>query len=177
MANRTIEEPADIGPPGADHFLHSSLREKVIEHLFVGELLRTLWRRGDRNFEVLRSEVDRAGHDLVVECAGVMRHIQLKSSHRTATTRRVNIHVNLAAKPNGCVIWIYFDPITLNLGPYYWLGGEPGAGLGDRGDRVARHTRLNMDGLRGERPDLRAVRRSRFDRLSTIDDVIERMFG
>lgn len=28
------------------HFLDSDLREKVIEHLFVGDLLRSLWRRG-----------------------------------------------------------------------------------------------------------------------------------
>ncbi len=45
----------------ADHFLHSSLREKVIEHLFVGEVLKALWRSGNRDFEVLRAEVDRGG--------------------------------------------------------------------------------------------------------------------
>ena len=43
------------------HFRESGLREKVIEHLFVGDLLRCLWRRGSRDIEVLRAEVDRAG--------------------------------------------------------------------------------------------------------------------
>ena len=88
------------------HFLESGLREKVIEHLFVGDLLRCLWRQGSRDIEVLRAEVDRAGYDLVLECNGVLRHVQLKSSHRSAKTRDVKIHVNLAEKPSGCVIWI-----------------------------------------------------------------------
>jgi len=77
------------------HFLESGLREKVLEHLFVGDLLRCLWRKGVRDIEVLRAEVDRAGYDLVLECNGVLRHVQLKSSHRSAKTRDVKIHVNL----------------------------------------------------------------------------------
>ena len=52
-------------------FLHSSLREKVLEHLFVGDLLRCLWRLGRRDIELLRAEVDYAGYDLVLECNGL----------------------------------------------------------------------------------------------------------
>ena len=115
------------------HYRRSSLREKVIEHLFVGELLRVLWRQGRTDFEVLRAEVDNGGYDLAIECGGVLRHIQLKSSHSTARTGYVNVHINLSAKPSGCVIWILFDPETLELGPFRWLGSEPGVGLGDLG--------------------------------------------
>lgn len=43
-----------------------------------GELLRSLWRTGRRDFEVLRSEVDRSGYDLVIECAGVLRRSRFK---------------------------------------------------------------------------------------------------
>ena len=68
------------------HFLESGLREKVIEHLFVGDLLRCLWRRGSRDIEVLRAEVDRAGYDLVLESNGVLRQVQLKASYLGART-------------------------------------------------------------------------------------------
>ena len=85
------------------HWLDSSLREKVLEHLFVGELLRFLWCRGRRDIEVLRAEVDRGGYDLAVECNGVLRHIQLKASHRDATASKVSVNIALAAKPNGCI--------------------------------------------------------------------------
>jgi len=26
------------------HFMHSTLRERIVEHVFVGDVLRTLWR-------------------------------------------------------------------------------------------------------------------------------------
>src|SRR5262245_59321341 len=40
------------------HSTHSTLREHIIEHVFVGDALRTLWRRGIMDVEVLRSEFD-----------------------------------------------------------------------------------------------------------------------
>ncbi len=64
------------------HFRHSSLREKVLEHLFVGDLLRCLWRKGARDIELLRAEVDAGGFDLVLDCNGVQRHIQSRRATR-----------------------------------------------------------------------------------------------
>src|SRR5271169_991558 len=96
------------GPLDASHFLQSSLREKLLEHVFIGELLKCLWRRGRRDIEVLRAEIDTSGYDLVLECNGVLRYVQLKSSHRDATTRDVNVNLSLAKKPGACVIWIIF---------------------------------------------------------------------
>ena len=55
--------------------LFSSYRERVLEHLFVGEVLRELWLRGEHQVEVLRPEVDGAGYDVVLECQSVVRHI------------------------------------------------------------------------------------------------------
>ena len=48
----------------------SSYRERLIEHLFVGEVLRDLWISGVAEVEVLRPEVDSAGYDVVMECGG-----------------------------------------------------------------------------------------------------------
>jgi hypothetical protein len=56
------------GTLDTSHFLQSSLREKLLEHLFIGELLRRLWRLGRRDIEVLRAEIDASGYDLVLEC-------------------------------------------------------------------------------------------------------------
>jgi hypothetical protein len=73
------------------HSTHSNLRESVIEHLFLGELSRTLWCQGKRDIEILRSEVDNSGYDVVVGCNGIMRYIQLKSSYASARTSKVGI--------------------------------------------------------------------------------------
>src|SRR5437870_3529612 len=123
------------------HFLYSSLREKVLEHLFVGDVLRCLWRRGARDIELLRAEVDAAGYELVIECHGVQRHIQLKSSHRGAATRQVHVNTRLISKPSGCVIWVIFDAESMQLGPFYWFGARPGEPIPDPGSRIGRHTR------------------------------------
>ncbi len=159
------------------HFLDSGLREKVIEHLFVGDLLRCLWRKGVRDIEVLRAEVDRAGYDLVLEVGGVMRHVQFKASYRGAKTANVGIHTDLARKPGGCVIWIWFDPDTMDLGPLLWFGGEPGQPLPPLGERLGRHTKGDRTGKKAERPKIRVIGKGQFAALATMDDVAEVLFG
>jgi hypothetical protein len=110
----------------ADPSLHaeSSLREKIIEHAFIAALLRVLWLRGKRDIEILRTEVDRDGYDIVLHCNGILRHVQLKSSYQEATTAKVDARTALEGKPSGCILWILFDQRTLELGPYLWFGGQ-----------------------------------------------------
>jgi hypothetical protein len=63
------------------HSEHSSYREKLLEHLFIGEVQRYLWCQDVTTAELLRPDVDSGGYDLVIACNTVIRHIQLKSSH------------------------------------------------------------------------------------------------
>lgn len=156
---------------------HSSTREKVLEHLFVGDLLRCLWRHGRRDIEVLRAEVDKGGYDIVLEANGVIRHVQLKSSHLTAATSEVGINVGLAAKPSGCVLWIKFDPESMQLGPFLWFGGAPGAPLPSLGERVGKHSKGDRNGFKAHRPNIRLLRRGQFESLPAIDDVVQALFG
>lgn len=159
------------------HTAQSSTREKVIEHVFLSDLLRCLWCQGARDIEVLRAEVDKGGYDVVLEANGFLRHIQLKSSHRLAKTADVGINIALARKPSGCVIWIRFDPETLALGPFLWFGGEPGAPLPLLGNQVGKHTKPNTEGQKAERPNIRVLKRGRFTVLATIADVAHALFG
>src|SRR5260221_14356215 len=101
----------------------SSHREALLEHLFAGEVMKHLWRRGDWLLEVLKSQVDDGGYDLVLEANSIVRHVQLKSSFRGSTVNRVNINVLLAGKPSGCVVFVWFEQQTLDLGPFLFLGG------------------------------------------------------
>ena len=156
---------------------YSSLREKVLEHAFLAELSRTLWRQGRRDFEILRAEVDRGGYDVVVACGPVMRHIQLKSSHRAGKAREVSVQLALAGKPGGCVVWLLYDPATLELGPFRWFGGAPGEAVPDLGSKVARHTKGNKDGFKAERPALRVLGRDKFTSLQTMDELAAALFG
>ena len=83
------------------HNEHSSYREKLIEHLFIGELLKLSWINHDCGLEVAKPEVDNSGYDVLTECYGIVRHIQLKASHIEASTSQQKIHVKLADKPSG----------------------------------------------------------------------------
>jgi hypothetical protein len=70
---------------GNRNFTHSVLRERIVEHVFVGDVLRTLWRRGVTDVEILRPEFDAHGYDVVMSCGTVVRHVQL---HQPACFQR-----------------------------------------------------------------------------------------
>lgn len=156
----------------------SSYRENLIEHLFVGELMRHLWINGIAEVEVLKPEVDDSGYDLVIEANSCVRHIQLKSSFASAATSQVKASMKLAAKPSACVVWIEFEPKTMQLGPFLWFGGRPNERITDfSSNRVAKHTRANAQGVKQERPNQRMLRRSSFERLANYEALIEKLFG
>lgn len=161
----------DPWAPGA-----SVEREKLFERQLIGEIVRRMLLQG-RRCEVLRAEFDVSGHDVLLESDGVSRHVQLKAMRNDGRRTDVSIHTALAAKPSGCVIWMLVDPASLTMSGFLWFGGRPGEPLPSLGDRVVKHTKANAAGLKTERPGLREVRRSRFETLRDIDQLIERLFG
>jgi hypothetical protein len=160
------------------HTTHSSYRELLIEHLLIGEIMKRLWLRGIAQFEVLQPQVDDSGYDLVLEANGIVRHIQLKSSFRGASTNQIKVSLKLARKPSACVIWVMFDKKTLELGPFLWFGNSPGEPIPDvTAFKVARHTRGNAEGEKKERPNQRTIPRSKFDSVPDLDQLVTRLFG
>ena len=150
----------------------------VLEHLFVGAVMSYLWLDGVRRVEMLKSQVDNSGYDLVLETNSITRHIQLKASHHGAATPGANVNIALAEKVSGCVIWMYFDPATLAIGPYLWFGEEPGQKLGDLSPfRVAKHTKRNAQYIKTERPNIRYIPKAQFKRVDSIEDLVVRLFG
>lgn len=158
-------------------FLFSSYRERVMEHLFVGEVLREMWLKGQHEVEVLRAEVDGAGYDLVLESRAVVRHIQLKAARAGGRRASVGVNVKLAAKPSGCVVWFYFDPETLRLESFLWFGDAPGKPLPDLGSRVAKHTKGNSMGHKAARPNIRELPKKVFTSVPNVEGLVDRLFG
>lgn len=152
-------------------------RERALEHLFLGELSSRILLETGRGPEILKSEHDSYGYDVVIELAGFLRHLQLKVGRHDGERAHLDINMQLAMKPSGCVIWAMVDPATYRLGPFYWFGGLPGEPLPDLGDRSVRHSRANRDGVKAVRPGLRRLPKGRLERLDTIEEVILRLFG
>jgi hypothetical protein len=85
--------------------------------------------------------------------------------------------LNLRERPSGYVIWIVVSP-ELELQSVLWFGGLPGEPLPDIGNmKVAKHPKGNAQGTKAERPNHRVVRRSQFERLDTLDGVLDKLFG
>jgi hypothetical protein len=171
------EEPAMMGTD-TSQYSHSMLRERIVEHVFVGEALRQLWKRGALDVEVLRSEFDAGGYDLVMTYRKIVRHIQFKSVTEAGKATRVSVSLKLMEKPSGCVIWIVVSPRDLQIKSYRWLGEAPGEPLLNNTDwKVAKHTRANAEGKKLERANHRIVPLTRFEQLPDIDAVLDRLFG
>jgi len=158
---------------------HQSVyREKLLEHLLLGELLKLSWKRGRADLEVSLPAIDRSGYDVLLEAHDIARHVQLKSSGRASTTATQKVHLNLGRKPSGCVVWTQFDPDTLDLGPFLFFGGAPGSPLPSlEAFRVARHTKGDKDGVKAFRPNLREVPKGRFTALPSVEALFDALFG
>jgi hypothetical protein len=158
----------------------SSHRESIIEHLFIGEMLKELWKEHATQVEVLKSQVDDAGYDIVIECKRSLKsgtsipcYIQLKSAFVGSKTAKVSLSKKLTSKPHWCVIWIFFDENTLSLGPYLWFGTATGQTSSDITKfKPTKQTRGN----KADRPGHCDVPKGKFVKLASIKNVIDKLF-
>lgn len=127
---------------------HQSVyREQLLAHLVVGELLKHSWFQDNASLEISAPTIDRAGYDFLLEANGISRHVQFKSSASSAKTPYQKLHIDLAKKPSGCVIWILFDARTLTIERFLFFGGDPGYPTpAVEHLPVAKHTKGNAQG-------------------------------
>ena len=159
------------------HAHHSILRERILEHWLVGEIMRRLWMAGRTDIEVLRSEFDRGGYDLLLDLGGVVRHVQLKASRKAGTTAEVTVSLELARRPSGCVIWVVVAD-DLSFDHFRWFGSDPGNSLPSISQlKLAKQARANVLGVKAEKPNFRRLPASLFARLNGVDELLDRLFS
>ena len=175
-------------PLPAHRILHdpawSGHREQLLQHEFVGALLKDAWFRRDQPVEILWPEVDFAGYDVVVTCNRVTRQIQLKSSNAGGKVRSQKVNVSLASAPSGCIVWsvamaiIEADPPTVEV-VYRAFGSDiPGAAMsGLAGFAVAKHSKGNAQGVKALRPNIRVLPNSAFQKFSRVSELSDWLFG
>ncbi len=126
--------------------------------------------------EVLRSEFDAHGYDLVMARRRVVRHIQFK----TGTSKKpgdVSVSLTLAGKPSGCIIWIRVSD-ALDMGPYFWFGADPGEPLPPiEAYEIPLRATHNKDGERPPRTNHCLVPRAAFTAIEKLEDVLVRLLG
>lgn len=158
----------------------SNFYEKLVEHVLISEILQETWFKFNKTVEVLRPEIDASGYDLVLECNGIIRHIQLKISLKDSKKSKVPLNLELASKISGCAIWIEWElkeNNRVNL-KYLFFGNEPGKPLPNISDnKVARHSKANAQGEKKERPNIREVKKTEFKPIDNINALICILFN
>lgn len=164
----------------ADKFLYSSYYEKLVEHLFIADILQTAWLNGQNQIEISRAEIDNSGYDLILECNQKIRHIQLKCSAKDSKTTSQKVNIKLADKPSGCVIWIKrgiekkFQHFTLS---YLFFGGKPGKQLPNlTGFKTAKHTKGNATGEKKLRPNIKTISKGAFYKVNDTKELLNLLF-
>lgn len=168
-------------PTDEQAYLKSSFYEKLAEHVFISEILQETWYGFGKITEVLHSEVDASGYDVVFDCNGYMRHVQLKMSKAGGKAAIQKVNIALAEKPSGCVVWILREEVQeakrMRMS-FRYFGSEPGEKLPVLdGLPMAKHTKGNKDGVKAERPAIRLVPRARFVSVATTTELVGHLFG
>lgn len=70
-----------------------------------------------------------------------------------------------------------YDPASMEITGWRWFGGLPGARLPDMGDRIARHSRGNRDGVKAQRPHIRILPSGKFAVLRDGAALADQLFG
>ena len=165
--------PKEVEKQIAALYRQSSYRESLVEHLFLGELLRILW---PLRVEVMKPEVDDGGYDLVLEAGCRIRHVQLKSSILKGKTKKQKVRRCLERKPSGCVVWIQFDDKDdFKLGPFLWFGNPPGQPLPSL--TKFKTAKGGAKSLKKVLPATCEIPKGMFCKLDSIDELAKALFG
>jgi len=148
--------------------------EKALQHAFLAKLHQVIWASEARPLlEVSAAEIDNRGYDVVLSLGAVTRHVQLKSTQLGGKRRSADVHVGLAEKGSGCVVWHEYDPATLEIHHFLFFGGRPGERLPDlTAFKVARKSRGNAEGVKTDRRSVRLVPRSRFKSVASVEELL-----
>jgi hypothetical protein len=165
----------------ADTYLKSTFYEQLVEHVFISEVLQEVWYSFGQTAEVLRSEVDASGYDVVFECNGILRHVKLKTSKADAKASGQKVNEALERKPGGCIVWIFRHEDHKNHRmalSYRFFGGKAGKPLPSLEDfKKAKHTKGNSQGVKLERPAIRVVPKIEFEKPKDTTELVQYLFG
>jgi hypothetical protein len=135
-------------------YQNSRFFENLLEHRFLFDLARHFALRSPpRLLNVMRSEIDAFGVDLVLSMNGVTCQIQMKTRSGKPPPNPYDISESLWRTPNTFVLWMLYDPKALEPKSYYLLGApfppmedfRPGKRHGFRKVRMQKANHRHVD--------------------------------
>ena len=159
---------------------YSSFIENMIEHAFISEIMQEAWIRNENTIEVLRSEVDDSGYDIVLSYGNITRFIQLKTSEQDGKTSKQKLNLSLSKRENGCIVWIVrsIDTSTMRFKfRYRFFGSRIGGEFPDVSSyNISRHSKADSKGEKKERGNFRDVPKGEFAEIENISELFSWLF-
>ena len=147
--------------------------EMAILHEFIAKLIQCMWERNKALPEIVSSEIDNQGHDVVISCGNITRHIQLKASKHQGSRTDLDIDVGFCKESSGCLVRVFYDPIKLEMQEFRFFGSEAGS-LPPSTDA---HPGAKSPLIKKPRKNVRNISRGRYKRVKSIDEVAILLFG
>lgn len=157
----------------------SSYVANAVKHVWLARLLQLLWEHHpETKVQIFHSEVDDAGYDIVLTWGSITRHIQLKASHLKAKRQAIDVHTALADAAGGCVVWMFYEPVTFDIRLYRYFGSNPNQQLPDLSRfKIAKRVFPNIEGIRPERKRIRSVPKRAFEGIANLPRLATKLFG
>jgi hypothetical protein len=160
---------------------HSTSFELLAKSYFLSEMLQEMWFRRHQLVDVLHSQVDAFGYDLVLTTAHVTRHVQLKTRRKGGSNSSLDLNIQLETLPSACVILMDWRAPTSSTPfqvDYRWFGGQPSDRIPSLGDKVARHSKGNAAGTKLLREQIRTISiAGHFEPVASVSALATKLFG
>lgn len=125
--------------------------------------------------DLLHSDIDASGYDVVLELPNGVRHIQLKASTKP---KQVTANAKITDRPSGCIIVMIVDEETLTFEEFMWFGGQLGKPCPEiRTFPNARHTKGDSKGYKANRQDTYKVSAGKFERVKGFKSLVDKLTG
>lgn len=153
--------------------------EKLIEHRFIADIMMLGWFHHNKEVRILHCEIDNTGFDILINCGGIDRYIQLKTSDYSSKRSYQKFNTTLLQKQNPCIIWItyYFNPEKRDLDLRYLFWGKE---IGQRTPGITQFgigkTKTNSQGIKKELAHIRNIPRGHFHEVPP-GKLFEKLFG
>jgi hypothetical protein len=161
--------------------MNSLYFEKMVEHKFISDIMTYCWYKNKTTLEILHSEIDSNGYDLLISYKDINRYIQLKTSEENGKTVNQKLNSLIVNKQNPCIIWIIrnydIKRKIFNFNYLFW-GSNIDSPLPDIGRyKIAKHTKANAQGIKKQRQNIRLIPKKDFIKFDDIERLFEKLFG
>ncbi|MEW6120198.1 MAG: hypothetical protein AB1593_08915 [Pseudomonadota bacterium] len=157
----------------------SSYVENVLTHRLVATLAGELWHR-DPNvpLSIFNSEVDDAGFDLVLACAGKLRYIQVKQVHKNGSASKFSVRLEFTLMPGSCVVVVVHSESDLQIDHFLFFGASASEPMPNVETEKASVSPIKRgeDGKKRVRPHYRDIPRKKFSGPLNTGQLLDALF-